>query len=129
MRSGRYLEHPPILALHRHFRCAWTHRIADHATTEIAVVPDGCVDLIWREGRLLAVGPDIVAARPRLAACETIIGLRFQPGVAAAWLGLSMDEIVGLAVDMYDVWARRAQPASIACRRRLFRSRAHCCKT
>lgn len=110
MRSGRYVEHPPILALHRHFRCAWTHRIADHATTEIAVVPDGCVDLIWREGRLLAVGPDIVAARPQLAAGETIIGLRFQPGMATAWLGLPMHEIVGLAVDMRDLWGQRVQP-------------------
>jgi len=71
-------------------------------------VPDGCVDLLWHEGSLFVAGPDVEAARPELPPGTTVIGLRFQPGAAVAWLGLPMSEIVGRQVELAALWGRRA---------------------
>jgi AraC-like DNA-binding protein len=108
-RAGRYDEAVPSGALRAHFQCIWTHSIsADHCGT-IAVVPDGCVDLLWRDDRLTVVGPDITAANPTVKAGTTILGLRFQPGAASNWLGLPMTEIVGSEVDLRDLWGQDAR--------------------
>lgn len=107
-RVGRYAEAAPAAPLGAHFLCVWTHRIPeDHAAT-IAVVPDGCVDLLWHDGGLAVVGPDVTAAHPDLRPGTTVLGLRFRPGAAARWLGLPLDEIVGSAVVLPDIWGRRA---------------------
>ncbi|WP_171026384.1 helix-turn-helix domain-containing protein [Mesorhizobium comanense] len=105
---GRYSEAAPVPALREHFLCVWKHSIPDDHAGSIAVVPDGCVDLLWHDGRLVAVGPDITAANPDLRPGSTVLGMRFRPGAAARWLGLSMTEIVGSEVDMRDIWGARA---------------------
>lgn len=108
---GRYVEAAPTPALREHFLCVWKHVIpGDHAGS-IAVVPDGCVDLLWSD-RLVVVGPDITAANPDLRPGATVIGMRFRPGAAAQWLGLPMTEIVGSEVDMLDIWGQRARDIS-----------------
>ncbi|MHA7682776.1 DUF6597 domain-containing transcriptional factor [Cupriavidus sp. PET2-C1] len=106
---GRYREAQPRRELQPHFRCVWTSALpADHAGA-IAVVPDGCVDVLWRAGRLLVVGPDITAARPDLAPGAVVLGARFQPGAALPWLGLPMSEIVGSQVELADLWGPRGR--------------------
>jgi AraC-like DNA-binding protein len=107
-RVGRYAEAAPAPPLRAHFLCLWTHRIPEDHTATIAVVPDGCVDLLWHEGGLAVVGPDVTAAHPDLRPGTTVLGLRFRPGVAARWLGLPLDEIVGSAVGLPDIWGPRA---------------------
>lgn len=105
--AGVYREYAPPVALREHFRCVWIHRTAwDHRGT-VEVVPDGCVDLVWRSGRLFVAGPDVTVARPELAPGAVVLGARFRAGAASGWLGLRMDEIVGRAVDMADIWDRR----------------------
>ncbi|MDW6021833.1 helix-turn-helix domain-containing protein [Mesorhizobium sp. BAC0120] len=105
---GRYSEFAPSARLQPHFRCVWTHAVpADH-TGAIAVVPDGCVDLLWRDGRLMVAGPDLTAALPDLRPGSTILGMRFQPGAATRWLGLPMTEIVGREVELTEFWGNRA---------------------
>lgn len=107
-RVGRYAEAAPTPALREHFLCVWKHVIpSDHASS-IAVVPDGCVDLLWSDKRLVVVGPDITAATPDLASGATVLGMRFRPGAAVHWLGLSMTEIVGSQIDMLDIWGEKA---------------------
>jgi AraC-like DNA-binding protein len=109
---GRYREFAAWPLLQAHFRCAWTHAIpADHEGV-IAVVPDGCVDLLWREGRLMVAGPDVTAALPDLRPGSTILGMRFQPGAATKWLGLPMSEIVGHEVELAELWGGRARNVS-----------------
>lgn len=71
-------------------------------------MPDGCVDLLWHDGRFVVVGPDISAAKAVLAPGSTVVGIRFQPGAAAKWLGLSLTEIVGSQVPMAELWGRDA---------------------
>lgn len=106
---GRYCEARPWAELQPHFQCVWTSVLpADHAGA-IAVVPDGCVDVLWRAGRLLVVGPDITAARPDLAPGAAVLGARFQPGAALPWLGLPMSEIVGRQVELAELWGARGR--------------------
>lgn len=107
-RAGAYSEAPTIPALRAHFRCIWTHFVADQRTTRIAVVPDGCVDLLWRDGRFVVVGPDTSVTRTVLSSGATIVGLRFRPGAAALWLGMSVAEIVGQQVPMTEIWGQSA---------------------
>jgi AraC-like DNA-binding protein len=107
--AGDYLETLPIPALRAHIRCAWRHRVPVTQVGPVAVVPDGCVDLIWHDGRLSAVGPDIVTAHHTLAPGSIVLGLRFQPGAALHWLGLPMSEILGRSIALDDIRSRTAQ--------------------
>lgn len=105
--TGYYREHRPTLALRGHFQCIWINRVASNHEGAVAVVPDGCIDLLWRNGRLFVAGPDITVARPVLSAGSFVLGARFRAGAAARWLGLPMSEIVGRTVDMADLWGSR----------------------
>lgn len=111
-RVGQYREQAPVALLRKHLRCVWTNSIPDDHVGPISVVPDGCVDLLWREGALRVAGPDVKAATPVLQPRATIVGVRFRPGAARNWLGLPMSEIVGLQVDLAELWGRRASEMS-----------------
>jgi AraC-like DNA-binding protein len=106
--TGDYCEATPTEALRRHFRCAWSHRVAADHAGPITVVPDGCVDIVWRGGLLQVAGPDIEAALPEPPAGSLILGMRFAAGAAARWLGLPMSELVGRQVPLAELWGRRA---------------------
>lgn len=104
-----YREHSPPPALQPHFQCLWSSTVAPDYAGGFLVVPDGCVDIVCKGGRLLAVGPDREAARPALVPGSEVGGARFGPGAASAWLGLPMDEIVGQAVELGDLLGPRAR--------------------
>jgi AraC-like DNA-binding protein len=74
----------------------------------VAVVPDGCVDLLWREDRFTVVGPDITAANPELRPGSMVLGIRFMPGAAAKWLRRPLTEIIGREVPMAEFWGGTA---------------------
>ena len=67
------------------------------------VLPDGCMDLLWRDGRLLVAGPDtrayVTDGEPGLWA-----GVRFFPGTAPALLGVVAHELRDRRVDLTDLW-------------------------
>lgn len=107
--TGLYREAQPIPSLVGHFLCAWSHQVAPGHSGPMAVVPDGCVDIVWLGGRLHVAGPDIEAAMPEPPAGASISGLRFAPGAAAHWLGVPMSELVGRQVPLADFWGRRAR--------------------
>ena len=111
-RAGRYLQEAPVAPLSRHFGCVWTNSIPDDHVGAISVVPDGCVDLVWQDGAIHVAGPDLTAATPVMRPGTTIVGVRFQPGAAKSWLGLPMSEIVGLRVDLAELWGGRAREIS-----------------
>ncbi|WP_381682820.1 helix-turn-helix domain-containing protein [Streptomyces celluloflavus] len=80
----------------------WTH--ATSATTR-PVLPDGCTDLIWSEGRLLVAGPDTGPHLPDAAPPGTRhIGLRFAPGQGPAVFGVPARELRDLRVPLADLW-------------------------
>jgi hypothetical protein len=66
--------------------CTWQRTVA--ARGRQRVVPDGCVDLVWRGDTLSVAGPDTGAWMSPLDPAATIVGLRFRPGAAGTALGL-----------------------------------------
>ncbi len=67
------------------------------------VLPDGCMDLLWHEGRLVIAGPDtrayVTEGEPSAWA-----GVRFYPGTAPALLGVPAHEMRDRRVELADVW-------------------------
>lgn len=81
----------------------WTARgEAGHAP--YPVLPDGCMDLLWSEGRLLVAGPDTRAYRPHGTAGHRIAGIRFAPGTAPALLGVPAHELRDRRVPLAELW-------------------------
>ncbi|MEU6551209.1 helix-turn-helix domain-containing protein [Streptomyces sp. NPDC046915] len=67
------------------------------------VLPDGCMDLLWSEGRLLVAGPDTRAYVPGGPA-RRWAGLRFGPGTAPGFLGVPARELRDRRVELADLW-------------------------
>ncbi|MFI1504106.1 helix-turn-helix domain-containing protein [Streptomyces sp. NPDC020597] len=67
------------------------------------VLPDGCMDLLYSEGRLLVAGPDTRAYLPDGPPVPWS-GIRFFPGAAPALLGVPAHELRDRRVGLADVW-------------------------
>ncbi|MFJ7239053.1 helix-turn-helix domain-containing protein [Streptomyces olivaceus] len=73
------------------------------------VLPDGCMDLLWHDGRLLVAGPD-TRAYVTGSGQSLWAGVRFHPGTAPALLGVPAAELRDRRVDLADLWpAARAR--------------------
>jgi len=67
------------------------------------VLPDGCMDLLWTEGRLLVAGPDTHAYHPEGPSAHWA-GVRFPPGAAPDFLGVPAHELRDRRVELADLW-------------------------
>lgn len=67
------------------------------------VLPDGCMDLLFSEGRLLVAGPDTRAYVPE-GPPRAWAGIRFFPGTAPALLGVPAHELRDARVELADLW-------------------------
>ncbi|MFE7648022.1 helix-turn-helix transcriptional regulator [Streptomyces phaeoluteigriseus] len=67
------------------------------------VLPDGCMDLLWNEDRLLVAGPDTRAYIPD-GPTVAWAGLRLYPGTAPALLGVPAHELRDRRVALADLW-------------------------
>ena len=56
------------------------------------VVPDGCIDIYWSGSGLQIAGPNTQVATVTIEGAANLAGVRFQPGIAARWLGVSATE-------------------------------------
>lgn len=85
----------------------FTGAVLWHRTLEPAVarpvLPDGCMDLLWTEGRLLVAGPDTHAHHPGGPSARWA-GVRFHPGTAPALLGVPAYELRDRRVELADLW-------------------------
>ncbi|MGX7757464.1 helix-turn-helix domain-containing protein [Streptomyces angustmyceticus] len=69
------------------------------------VLPDGCTDLIWSEGRLLVAGQDTGPHLPEGVVPGTrYVGLRFAPGQGPAVFGVPARELRDRRVPLADLW-------------------------
>ncbi|MEE1829861.1 helix-turn-helix transcriptional regulator [Streptomyces sp. SP17KL33] len=68
------------------------------------VLPDGCMDLLWNDGRLLVAGPDTTAYVIEGRA-GSWAGLRFFPGQAPDFLGVPAHELRDRRVELAELWA------------------------
>jgi AraC-like DNA-binding protein len=68
------------------------------------VLPDGCMDLVWRDGALLVAGPDTAAHVTRDEPGTSYAGLRFAPGVGPAVLGAPAREVRDRRIPLDALW-------------------------
>ncbi|MEU9237537.1 helix-turn-helix domain-containing protein [Streptomyces subrutilus] len=71
------------------------------------VLPDGCMDLLWAEGRLLVAGPDTGPHPAGEVPGGAFAGIRFAPGTAPALLGVPARELRDRRVPLADLWPAR----------------------
>lgn len=80
-----YREHAPPPALAPWVECLWERRGEPGAP--VRVVPDGCIDVVWREGVGTHVaGPNTVAFLVEVDPDAAVAGARLHPGAAPALL-------------------------------------------
>jgi AraC-like DNA-binding protein len=100
--ASGYREIAPPDALRGVVACLWV-RVTQTAH-ELRVVPDGCTDVVWQQGVGTTVaGPDTTA---KLVGCppgDVLVGIRFLPGAGGGALGVSLDGLRDLRVDVADV--------------------------
>jgi methylphosphotriester-DNA--protein-cysteine methyltransferase len=102
-----YREQPARAELREFVRAVWSLDSAGR-TTE-AVLPDGCIDIVWRAGfGLVCAGPDTGPVTVQRPAAATVIGVRFRPGAAPAMLGVPADALRDLRTPLADLWGPAA---------------------
>jgi AraC-like DNA-binding protein len=110
---GKYREFAPSPPLHALIACRWLRELPDDDPGDPALIlPDGCVDLVWRDGRLLVAGLDRTAWRSPVSAGAAIAGIRLRPGVAGAVFGMPASELLDIRVPLEDVLGSRASEFS-----------------
>jgi AraC-like DNA-binding protein len=103
-----YRELPVPTGLEDRVACLWVRPPA--AARSVLVIPDGCVDLIWRtHGELVVAGPDRGPVQRDQPAGVAHVGIRLRPGVAGATLGADASSIADQLVDAHDLWGRTAR--------------------
>ena len=79
----------------------WTRTVTGPAAP---VLPDGCMDLIFSEGRLFVAGPDTRAHATGIVTGSSYAGIRFAPGTAPAYLGVPAHELRDSRVELDRLW-------------------------
>jgi AraC-like DNA-binding protein len=101
LRPG-YREWAPPAALRPAVSCLWTSVVPDGEPT--LVLPDGCTDVIWRQGAgVFVAGPDTGPAPAVLPPGTMLAGVRLRPGAGGPVLGLPLAELLDQRVDLADV--------------------------
>jgi AraC-like DNA-binding protein len=101
----RYREFRPGGELSGLVACTWERVVPrSGAPSASRVLPDGCVDLVWRRGGLLVAGADSGPLMSALEPDETIVGLRLRPGIAGPALGLPASELRDARVALERLW-------------------------
>jgi AraC-like DNA-binding protein len=101
-----YREFEPPPELRPFVACVWTGTTSGEGA---AVLPDGCVDVVWTGAELVVAGPATEVVRPRLRPGLQKLGVRFRVGAAGAALALPAHELLDATVPLAEVWGRRAE--------------------
>jgi AraC-like DNA-binding protein len=99
--------HPALRGL---LDCVWTQTVGPDEHLQ-RVIPDGCIDLIWLDGRLELAGPDTEPRCVQLNPGSMIAGVRLRPGAAGLLLdSVPASEVRDHQLDLADLWGSRARP-------------------
>ena len=124
MQQPVYREHAPSPALADVVQCYWTSRSAAPLPAEHAsrVLPDGCMDVIFNLGdpplpggaphhalRSYVIGAMRTPLEVRMAGAVDLLGVRFRPGGAAAFVPAPAGELTDRAVALREFWGRTAE--------------------
>jgi len=82
---------------------AW-HRFAPADGRTNRILPDGCLDLIWRDGHVFVAGPDTTAQITAPPPGSRLFALRFAAGTGPAVIGVPADEMVDRQLPLTDLW-------------------------
>src|SRR3954463_15310575 len=106
--AGAYRGFRPLSALSDVVLCTWERTVpcSEDAPSAQRVLPDACVDLVWRSGRLWTAGPDTQATMSPLTEGGAIVGIGMRPGAAGALLGLPASEVRDDRVSVEALWPR-----------------------
>ena len=96
-----YRELPPPPDLAHVVRCLW---LREGSGDEVLVLPDGCLDVLVRDGRALIAGPDTAPVPVTVAPGELVAGVRLRPGAGGAALGVPADELRDRRVTLEALW-------------------------
>jgi catechol 2,3-dioxygenase-like lactoylglutathione lyase family enzyme len=97
-----YRELAPPRALAGVVRCLWLRETAEEE--DVLVTPDGCVDVVVRDGHAFVAGPDTAPVWSHVPAGSLTVGVRLRPGAAAAALGVPADALRDQRVALEDLW-------------------------
>jgi AraC-like DNA-binding protein len=92
--------------------CVWFDdrlRAASDSRTQL-VLPDGCIDIVWSRGQGATVaGPATLPVTAQLEPDAPVLGLRFRPGRAPAFLGMPADALLNSTVPLRELWGDDAE--------------------
>ncbi|MGD0556525.1 MAG: DUF6597 domain-containing transcriptional factor [Streptosporangiaceae bacterium] len=98
---GDYAEWPAPAALRGAVACLWGRDGA--GAGEVLVLPDGCSDLIWEQGKGgYVAGPDTGPA-PTQVGGAAVLAVRFRPAAGGAVLGVPLSELRDQRVELPDL--------------------------
>lgn len=118
----RYVEYPPHPSLAAHVRCFWLMEDDDPACAARIerIIPDGCIEIIIhyastfrdphdadnraRVHRTIVAGQITRCLHLQPTGPIGMVGIRFEPGGAAAFLGLPMDELSDRIAPLDAAW-------------------------
>ena len=98
-----YLEVAPAADIADYVQSVWFRRVSPvEAEQPARILPDGCMDLMRIDGRIMVAGPDITASvSPRDG--EPFVGLRFHPGVLPRLLAVPASELRNQRVQLSEL--------------------------
>jgi AraC-like DNA-binding protein len=98
-------ERPRAPDLAGTLRCAWRGNLAEFRTP----LPDECLDITWiDDGTLWLSGPESRSWSPDEPTGSAAVGVRFEPGVGPAVLGLAARDVLDARVPLDALWGDRA---------------------
>lgn len=105
---GAYQEFAPSPPLHALLACRWERELPPGDPAESTLIlPDGCVDLLWRDGELLVAGLDRRARWSPVRSGAAIVGVRLRPGVAGLVFGIPASELLDASVPLEELLGSR----------------------
>lgn len=107
--TGQYHERPVAPFLRGWFTAVWAHEMPEAEAPPVIVTPDGTIDLQWIDGHFRIAGPDKDPQTEMIPAGTAVIGFRFQPAAAAAWLGVPATELLGQRLAIETVLGRKGR--------------------
>lgn len=81
----------------------WRVTAEEHDGDLFRVVPDAVMDIVCFEGGLLFAGPDTTASLVPSSPGAVTWGLRFDPGVAHALLGVPVEELTNQRSELHEL--------------------------
>jgi len=103
LRAG-YTEWAAPAALRDAVACLWAQVTTSGADRAGLVLPDGCTDLVWEQGRgAFVAGPDTGPVPTAMTAGSVMLGIRFRPSAGGPALWIPLSELRDQRVDLADL--------------------------